>query len=68
MEFEENIFIKKIGGEIGFLLGFLTFSSILYLVLNLLDRIPLSVEYEHIIISVFVIYIIRLAYKMILRK
>ena len=56
--------IKGIGNRIGFLVGFLAFSSMAYLILNLTEKISNDIKYWHIVLGVFILYF----FGLILRK
>ena len=68
MKFGENVIIKNIGEKIGFFIGFLIFSSVFYLILRLLNKIPSSVKYWYIVIGVFILYIVGLTIKLVIKK
>ena len=68
MKFGENVIIKNIGEKIGFFIGFLIFSSVFYLILRLLNKIPSSVKYWYVVIGVFILYIVGLTIKLVIKK
>ena len=60
MQFEENTNVKKLGENVGFFVSFFLFSSILYLILSLLHKIPTYVKYIHVVTGVILVYFLGL--------
>ena len=48
--------IYKLGEYIGFFAAFLLFSSMFYLLLSILHKVPKSIKYYHVILAVVVLY------------
>ena len=68
MQVEENTTVRTWGEKVGFFVGFFLFSSIFYLILRLLDKIPVYVRYAHIVTGVLVVYLIGWILKVLLEK
>ena len=58
MIFEENRSLQKIGEIVGFICMYLLFTTILFFILVLLDKIPSSWSYFHIMAITFLIALI----------
>ena len=52
----------KLGIDIGFFAGFLLFASAFHFIMNKFKKVPLFVQYYHIVLLVIVIYIIGLIF------
>lgn len=50
--------IYKFGINLGFLVGFLMFASVLYFILNFTKKLPLSVKYYHVFLFIVIAYFI----------
>ena len=68
MQFEENLGLKSLGKDIGFGAGFLFFSSMFFLILSLLHKIPHFIKYWHIFAGVLATYLPAVVLRRILKK
>lgn len=57
MIFEENKTIEKVGKKFGYIFSYLTFTTILFLILILLKKIPESWTYVYVMVIVVLIAI-----------
>ena len=68
MQLEENTTVRKLGEKVGFFFSFFLFSSIFYLILSFLGKMPSYVRYIHIVTLVVVVCLIGWIFKVIFRK
>ena len=63
MIFEQNKSIERLGQKIGYIFSYFLFTTILFFILTLLDKIPESWSYAHVIgitlLIVFISFVIR---------
>ena len=58
MFFNKNERIIEIGENLGYLFGYFLFTTLLFLILNLLDKMPYNWSYFHIMrITIFIVLI-----------
>lgn len=67
MRFEENKFAEKLGVKIGYLFGYFLFTTILFFLLRLTDKIPSNWIYLDIMIITFLITLIGITLKKFLK-
>jgi len=67
MKFEENKRIEQYGKILGYLFSYFLFTTILFLILNLLNKIPSSWNYFHIILITLLIVFIGIILKISLK-
>jgi len=67
MEFNKNNKITAIGEKLGYIFSYFLFTTILYIILNLLKKIPESWSYLNIMIITFIIALAGIIIRKILR-
>lgn len=65
--FEQNQAIKKIGYGLGYIFSYFLFTTLLFLMLSLLGKIPSSWGYIHITAITFAIALIGIAVRRLLK-
>jgi hypothetical protein len=50
MNFEQNKSAERLGGKAGFLFSYLLFTTVMFLVLQKLKKLPLGWSYGHVIL------------------
>ncbi len=58
MDFEKNLVSNIFAEKIGFIFAYFFFTTSLYLILTLLNKLPLSWNYWHVMVITFVITLI----------
>lgn len=58
MVFEQNRLIKNVGEKVGYIAAYFLFTTILFFILRLLNKIPNSWSYFHIMGITFLIAVI----------
>ncbi len=67
MLFEQNKSLQKFGEKIGFIFSYFLFTTILFFILLLLNKIPESWSYFHIMAITFLIALIGIIFKRLLK-
>ena len=67
MNFNKKKEIEKVGKKIGYIFGYFLFTTVLYLILNLLKKIPSNWNYFHIMVITLLIIIIGTLLKKVLK-
>jgi len=67
MIFEQNRSIEKLGEKLGYIFSYFLFTTILFLILGLLKKIPESWSYIHVMVVTIFIAFIGIALKRILK-
>ncbi len=67
MIFEENKTVEKVGEKLGYMFSYLIFTTILFFILALLNKIPESWSYIHIIIIAMLFVLVSMIIKRFLK-
>jgi len=67
MIFEENKTIEKLGEKLGYIFSYFLFTTILFFILTLLEKIPESWYYPHVMGITILIALIGIGIKKLLR-
>lgn len=67
MRFEKDKSIEKAGTKVGYVLGYLIFTTVLYFILKILGKIPESWNYLHIAAITLMITLIGIIIKRFLK-
>ena len=67
MDFEKNLQSNKFTKKLGFIFAYFFFTTTLYLILTLLNKLPLSWNYWQVMVITFVITLIGIIVKRFLK-
>lgn len=67
MIFEQNKSITKLGERVGYIFAYFVFTTILFFILGILNKIPVTWSYFHIMAVAFIIALTGIVIKWLLK-